>query len=123
MIVKLTPDFIAHSLRCPEGRRRIEYVDAGGVGLYVEVRATSPGQRLHPSARTDMGEPAVTRAPTPAHRPRSAPLSGSSGPGMAPLPWGEPWRHLRAHGSAIGSRRGGIRAKRVLRINSDVMRP
>ena len=45
MIVKLTPDFIENSLVCPEeGKRRIEYVDKGGTGLYVEVRATSPGQ-------------------------------------------------------------------------------
>ena len=44
MIVKLTPDFIANNLVCPEGKRRIEYVDTGGTGLYVEVRATSPGQ-------------------------------------------------------------------------------
>ena len=29
---------------CPPGKRRIEYVDKGGTGLYVEVRATSPGQ-------------------------------------------------------------------------------
>ena len=44
MIVKLTSDFIENSLQCPEGKRRIEYVDKGGTGLYVEVRATSPGQ-------------------------------------------------------------------------------
>jgi integrase len=31
-------------LVCPEGKRRVEYVDKGGTGLYVEVRATSPGQ-------------------------------------------------------------------------------
>ena len=45
MIVKLTQAFIANNLQCPEeGKRRIEYVDKGGTGLYVEVRATSPGQ-------------------------------------------------------------------------------
>jgi integrase len=44
MIVKLTQDFIANNLVCPEGKRRAEYVDIGGTGLYVEVRATSPGQ-------------------------------------------------------------------------------
>ena len=44
MIIKLTSDFIANKLHCPEGQRRVEYVDAGGTGLYVEVRATSPGQ-------------------------------------------------------------------------------
>lgn len=35
---------IPDGLLCPEGKRRIEYVDTGGTGLYVEVRATSPGQ-------------------------------------------------------------------------------
>jgi hypothetical protein len=44
MIVKLTHDFITNYFRCPEGLRRIEYVDTGGTGLYVEVRATSEGQ-------------------------------------------------------------------------------
>jgi len=44
MIVKLTSDFIATKLVCPEGKRRIEYVDKGGIGLYIEVRATSRGQ-------------------------------------------------------------------------------
>jgi integrase len=44
MIVKLTPDFIANNLVCPEGKRRIEYVDVGGTGLYVEARQKSPGQ-------------------------------------------------------------------------------
>jgi integrase len=44
MIVKLTPEFIANNLVCPAGKRRIEYVDTGGTGLYVEVRSTSPGQ-------------------------------------------------------------------------------
>ena len=44
MIIKLTTDFIANQLQCPDGQRRIEYVDKGGTGLYVEVRATSQGQ-------------------------------------------------------------------------------
>jgi hypothetical protein len=44
MIVSLTTDFIANNLLCPEGKRRIEYVEKGGTGLYLEVRATSPGQ-------------------------------------------------------------------------------
>lgn len=43
-IVNLSPDFIARSLKCPDGKRRIEYVDKGGTGLYVEVRSTNPGQ-------------------------------------------------------------------------------
>ena len=44
MIVKLTPEFIKNGLICPEGKHRTEYVDNGGTGLYVEVRATAPGQ-------------------------------------------------------------------------------
>ena len=44
MIIKLTTDFLANQLQCPDGQRRIEYVDKGGTGLYVEVRATSQGQ-------------------------------------------------------------------------------
>jgi len=44
MITKLTTDFIANQLQCPDGQRRIEYVDRGGTGLYIEVRSTSPGQ-------------------------------------------------------------------------------
>ena len=44
MIVSLTSAFIQNNLQCPDGQRRIEYVDRGGTGLYIEVRATSPGQ-------------------------------------------------------------------------------
>ncbi len=40
MIVKLTQDFIANNLVCPEGKRRIEYVDTGGTGLYIETRSS-----------------------------------------------------------------------------------
>ena len=43
MLVTLTPEFIATKLLCPLGTRRIEFVDQGGLGLYVEVRASSPG--------------------------------------------------------------------------------
>jgi hypothetical protein len=32
MIVKLTSDFISNQLLCPEGKRRIEYVDTGCTG-------------------------------------------------------------------------------------------
>lgn len=38
-IATLTPQ----QLVCPPGQRRIEYVDKGGLGLYLEVRASSPG--------------------------------------------------------------------------------
>ena len=43
-IVKLNADFISNHLQCPEGKRRIEYVSDERSGLYIEVRATSPGQ-------------------------------------------------------------------------------
>jgi integrase len=43
MIVNLT-SIVPERLFCPEGKRHIEYVDKGGTGLYVEVRATSSGQ-------------------------------------------------------------------------------
>lgn len=43
-IIKLTQQFINHDLQCPNGKTRIEYCDADMPGLYVEVRATSPGQ-------------------------------------------------------------------------------
>ena len=43
MIVNLKT-VVPDKLTCPGGLRRIEYVDTGGTGLYVEVRATSPGQ-------------------------------------------------------------------------------
>jgi len=42
MIVNLST-VVPDGLVCPEGKRRIEYVDKG-TGLYVEVRATSPGE-------------------------------------------------------------------------------
>jgi len=43
-IIKLNQQFIKNDLQCPEGKTRIEYCDADLPGLYVEVRATSPGQ-------------------------------------------------------------------------------
>lgn len=43
-VVKLTDTFITKELICPDGVARIEYCDADRTGLYVEVRATSPGQ-------------------------------------------------------------------------------
>ncbi len=41
IVKNLNQDFITHHLHCPEGKSRIEYCSDG---LYVEVRATSPGQ-------------------------------------------------------------------------------
>lgn len=42
-LAELTPQ----QLVCPSGKRRIEYVDKGGIGLYIEVRASSPGVGTH----------------------------------------------------------------------------
>ena len=43
-IIKLTQQYIKHDLHCPDGKTRIEMCDKDLPGLYVEVRATSPGQ-------------------------------------------------------------------------------
>ena len=42
-IVKLTQQFIANDLKCPEGKNRIEYCCDFTQGLYALVSATSPG--------------------------------------------------------------------------------
>lgn len=44
MIVKLTESFISNGLQCSLGKKREEMVDAVVPGLFVQVRATSPGQ-------------------------------------------------------------------------------
>jgi hypothetical protein len=45
MRVNLTAKLIADGLVVPAGKRRTEYVDlSDAVGLYIEVRAASPGQ-------------------------------------------------------------------------------
>lgn len=41
---KLTQEIIACGLHCPPGKPRIELCDTELPGLYIEVRATSPGQ-------------------------------------------------------------------------------
>ena len=46
---------VSGGLSCPEGKRRIEYVDTGGTGLYLEVRATSPGQGTYYLRYKDTG--------------------------------------------------------------------
>ena len=43
-VLKLSENFIRNNLQCPETKSRIEYCDSELPGLYVEVRATSPGQ-------------------------------------------------------------------------------
>ena len=42
--VKLTPDLISTGLLCPSTKVRIELCDTELPGLYVEVRAASPGK-------------------------------------------------------------------------------
>lgn len=45
MLVTLNADLLTNGLKVPPGKRRIEYVDAGGpAGLYLEVRASSEGE-------------------------------------------------------------------------------
>jgi integrase len=45
MLVTINSELLANGLKCPPGKRRIEFVDSGGVpGLYVEVRATGEGE-------------------------------------------------------------------------------
>ena len=46
-IVKLTPQFVASSLHCPQGSNRIEYCDSDVPGLYIAVRAASPGEGVY----------------------------------------------------------------------------
>lgn len=43
-IIKLNSSFITNNLKCPDEKRRIEYCDKSVPGLYIEVRATSPGE-------------------------------------------------------------------------------
>lgn len=43
-ILSLTTNFISNDLKCPDDKLRIEFCDKDLRGLYVEVRATSPGQ-------------------------------------------------------------------------------
>ncbi|MBX9917939.1 MAG: tyrosine-type recombinase/integrase [Nitrosomonas sp.] len=43
-VLKLSESFIRNNLQCPKDKSRIEYCDSELPGLYVEVRATSPGQ-------------------------------------------------------------------------------
>ena len=40
----LTDKWIENNLKCPADKRRIEYCDTRIPGLYIEARATSPGQ-------------------------------------------------------------------------------
>lgn len=42
--VKLSPSFITTNLHCPADKKRIEFCDADLPGLFIEVRASNPGQ-------------------------------------------------------------------------------
>ena len=68
MIVSLTSAFIQNNLLCPDGQRRIEYVDRGGTGLYVEVRSTSPGQGSYLSALQGRQRQDLSSEDRPHHR-------------------------------------------------------
>ena len=46
-VLKLTPQFIATSLVCPPDKTRIEYCDTDVPGLYIAVRAASPGEGVY----------------------------------------------------------------------------
>ena len=46
-IIKLTPQFVATSLSCPPGKTRVELCDMDTPGLYIAVRAASPGQGVY----------------------------------------------------------------------------
>lgn len=43
-ILKLTAQLVAHNLYCPDGKLRSEFCDTEVPGLYIEVRASKPGQ-------------------------------------------------------------------------------
>ncbi len=43
-VVNLTAAFLAEGLLCPAGKNRIEFCSKEVAGLYIEVRASSPGQ-------------------------------------------------------------------------------
>ena len=46
-VLKLTPQFIASSLHCPPGKTRVEFCDSDVPGLYIAVRAASPGEGVY----------------------------------------------------------------------------
>ncbi|AYQ26905.1 MULTISPECIES: site-specific integrase [unclassified Polaromonas] len=55
IIEKLDQAFVDSSLQCPPGQRRVELVDPLRSGLYIEVRATSPGQGTYYLRYKDAG--------------------------------------------------------------------
>ena len=46
-VVKLTPQFVATSLDCPPEKTRVELCDTEIPGLYIAVRAASPGEGVY----------------------------------------------------------------------------
>ena len=46
-IIKLTPQFVASSLYCQQNASRTEYCDSDVPGLYIAVRAASPGEGVY----------------------------------------------------------------------------
>jgi integrase len=42
--LKLTPEIVNNKLQCPAGKPRVELCDSDLPGLYIEVRASAPGQ-------------------------------------------------------------------------------
>ncbi len=42
--LRLTHEVLATGLQCPSGKKRIELCDIEVPGLYIELRATSPGE-------------------------------------------------------------------------------
>ena len=46
-IIKLTPQLVASSLQCPPGKTRVELCDSDIPGLYIAVRAASPGEGVY----------------------------------------------------------------------------
>ncbi|NJD24548.1 MAG: DUF4102 domain-containing protein [Betaproteobacteria bacterium] len=46
-IIKLTPQFLTTSLACPPTKTRVEFCDTDVPGLYIAVRAASPGEGVY----------------------------------------------------------------------------
>jgi hypothetical protein len=61
MKTKLTQEFVQTQLRCPDGRGRVEYCDTEVPGLYVEARATAPGEGTYYLRRKAGGKTTHTK--------------------------------------------------------------
>ena len=59
MRVSLTQAVVDAELRCPDGRRKIEYSDSDGVkGLFIEVRAGTTDHTYYVRSRNLKRKPA-----------------------------------------------------------------